>query len=766
MAGGRGSENSVTIDEGQDGRILIGDNDDSNELQNTQTDINSAAVQEIAGPKAVNPFLHGDLGLGQATPYIPNLIGGSQIYGFLDGASIDHIDFNPQSADRDAPASNSLVAVMRLPDGLAEIGLGSHPSAINFPGYDWIVVVNLTSFNLAIPRIGIGVHSSGATMQATLSQLAFDDIDLSTPGPVTLTALNAGQVWVTLIPNGGQTQTVRVNASIAGDDSAGGALTNLEAVELGSSGENQVAYITANAPVLQSVGIATASESFSGFKEIVTGVAGEIYALSATRDALVVMDGTDFRVLQVIENNFDGVGNFENVSDLSASQDGQFVRVRSGVDGVVTLARDAVTGDLAFLQSERLDAGETPFSEAVDATLMDLVFDDVNGTAVAHFALQNRVFGQTVERLKLYTVDPTTGVLTAVPDVPDAQNSHEGEIDLPVGGTFVGISYGGGFVYALSELAGDYVLRGLSATSVGFASGGPIESDDVAFGFRGADHLMATNDFVHLLSESGNFVTTLEQNGIGFDFIQKVQNGARGVTGLIAPVALAESADASFAFVTGRDADNVVVIRLDGSGAMAQRLRNNSAGITGLVAPVSITRGTSGGSIVVATLGDGNTRGGLVSLDSLSELGNATVLRSGDLLTVDQMFVLPDSFGETESVITSWRFAPQESSVADAFPAKAIPLILERDVATDTWTITGVGRTRVIDAGFGEEQRFDFDLQSGSPITTGRYFGWYSTGVDPGQPQPLRGTIDYDTGAGSTTFALDLSTGSFVVDCQ
>jgi len=66
--GGRGTENSITIDEGADGRILIGDNDDSSEIERTATDIESAAVQEITGPMAINPYLFGDLGLGKPQP--------------------------------------------------------------------------------------------------------------------------------------------------------------------------------------------------------------------------------------------------------------------------------------------------------------------------------------------------------------------------------------------------------------------------------------------------------------------------------------------------------------------------------------------------------------------------------------------------------------------------------------------------------------------------------------------------------------------------
>jgi hypothetical protein len=171
---------------------------------------------------------------------------------------------------------------------------------------------------------------------------------------------------------------------------------------------------------------------------------------------------------------------------------------------------------------------------------------------------------------------------------------------------------------------------------------------------------------------------------------------------------------------------------------------------------VEITNGAAGGNLVVATLGDSTTFGGLVSLGTVSELGNAPIERSGQLPTQSQFFVLPDSFGSSDSVIGAWRFMPSVDSFQDAFPTDITPFLLERNESTDTWTITGVGRTRRIDAGFGGVQEFSFDLQAGSSTSTGRYFGWYSEGQVP--PGSERSTVDYDDGIG-TIFELDLSTG-------
>ncbi|MCG8651609.1 MAG: hypothetical protein MI861_17335, partial [Pirellulales bacterium] len=263
-AGGRGSDlgNDFSEDEGADGRIMLGDDDTTDDSGNAGADTGSNSIRDIDGPRAINPFLHGSLGLGKTTPYIPNLIGGSQIYGFLDGITIDEINFNPQSkVARVAPDSDAVVAVMRLPGGLADIGLGDHPSAVDFDGFDWILVANVTDQNLPRPKVSIGVHSDSSTSATTLTPLAFDDLDPATDGPVTLNAFNAGQVWVTLIPNSRQTQTVRVNLSVAGDDFATatgeqvGNLINLKGAVLGTNGTDQVDFVTANIPALGSIGI-------------------------------------------------------------------------------------------------------------------------------------------------------------------------------------------------------------------------------------------------------------------------------------------------------------------------------------------------------------------------------------------------------------------------------------------------------------------------------------------------------------------------------
>ncbi|MCG8648411.1 MAG: lactonase family protein, partial [Pirellulales bacterium] len=514
------------------------------------------------------------------------------------------------------------------------------------------------------------------------------------------------------------------------------------------------------------IGIGDGEEILSQYSEVAAGVNGELYALAENRDALIVLDGTDLRILQVIENNFDGITNLVDPRDISVNTEGpdagRFVRVRTGEDGIATFARDDNTGRLTLLNTQRVEGSSLVNSQT---TVHKVVYDDVNLTAAVHVTVDDTV--DVFELVKLYTVDRTTGLLTAVPDLPDGGSGiqHEGELKPRAGETIVDISFGKrtGLVYVLFEDSTSARLIGVQASATQFFTEFAI-SDDGSLGFTGADRVVGTDNHIHLLSSDENFVVTFAADGTNVTYIQKVTNGTRGVTGLIAPVSVTDSIDGKFAYVASRDADSVVVLNLDGRGAMAQRLSNNSAGVMGLTAPAAITGKTASGAIVAATQGDATNFGQLVTFASIAELGNPTVARGGPLgVGNEKLFILPQPFGESESTIDGWRFLPQAESFQDRSPTDVTPVILERDEATDTWTITGIGRMRRLDAAFGSVQSFSFDLQSGSPTTTNRYFGWYEK--HEGFPGGSRSTVDSSVGVG-TTLELDLSTGSDISSCR
>ncbi|MEM6474011.1 MAG: hypothetical protein AAF802_30960, partial [Planctomycetota bacterium] len=734
---------------------------------------------QIEGPKALNPFLHGDLGDGAFTPYIPNLLGGAQVYGIVDGLNASELDFNPQTIEQDAAESGALVATLRLPGGLADIGLGDHPAAINFVGYDWVLVANVSSLDLADPMIGIGVHSDGVATETTINELAFDDIDRNSDGPQVLRSLNAGDVWATLVPNDGSSPTVRVNMAIGGDPSL---ITSLDAVELAQSGEDQTAYITATKPILQTIGVANDVESFGGLTEIATSPPGVIYALSETRDALLVIDGTDFSILQVVENNVDGITSFTDLRSLTVGSLDSFVQVTTGVNGVATFARDEASGLLTLNQTQFLDFGFdpfnfTPFSDGVNLvnlTATDFGGTDTNGTQIdatvlATFRFADDDSDDVIYRLKAFTREAATGILNEIPDSNPDDAGKDSEIDLAVGETVLDVSAAEASSLQFQVLIGSENGYRVVPYDIGpdlFMAVGGI-AHDATFRLNNADKIIVTGDFVHVLSSTENFVTTLRASASGpaisYEFVQTIANGRSGVSGMLAPTDLTVSPGEELAYITGRDSDSVIVARLDGSGAMVQRLRNNSAGVEGFVAPVGLVSGASGGSLVAATLGDSNTAGGLVSFVPAGQVGNAPISDSGVRNNEDELYVLSQPFGEAESRISQWRFLAQEDSFGLNGPTEIRPLILEP--SGDDWVVTGIGAPRVLSAQSGGVLNFDFELEFGSDVTTGRYFGWYASFTD-GRPEDVangpRGSVGYEENVGASVFRLDLSTGDAI----
>ena len=763
--GGDGTDAAGELDGGQ-GRILLGDNDD--ELESIVTD-DTGSIERFAGPTGDNPYLLGDA-IGTATPYIPNLIGGAHTFGFLsdiDASVISDIDANLDTSDMDDPDANALVAVYRLSGnngGLSSL-LPGNTSAIDFSGHDWIVVVNLTDTHLAFPKIGIGIHDDGSATdtQIDLGYQAIGDDTLQT-----VTALNAGTIWATLIPTPDAGETVRISASITSGTTDSGSIVNLENVALG---EDQVEFITSQIPEYNNVTSAELAEDFSGLREMAVGVDGEIYALPESRDALLVIDGSDFSIRQVIENRFDGVSTFSNASQLEVSSDGKHIYVvnDSGEteDGQISIfERDTTTGVVRFVENQNLNPNKVShLADFVGYKIKKLVLPEIyrnvgDGGEQMAIALYeaSTLDGDTQYRIRLYQRNVATGKMQSVPD--EASFNPFMDSNLGTGEEFMDIVASGENVHLLTS---DKILEvGVTASHLTVNN----TAAAVANGFVGADKIISVNDGitqlrVHALSSTDDFVVTLDSSN-GLSFLQKVEDGNNGVSGLSGPVDLVESSDGTQAYVIGRDSDSVAVINLDGTGAMAQKLRNNSNGVSNLVAPVAIASGLSGDEIAIATLGGGNISGGLVTINTISELGNSLSARSGTDDTEPTLHVLMDSFGTEDSVITSWRYRPSPTSInLTGFAPTVVPVILEL-LPSGEWEITGVGTTRTTDASQGGVQSFDFGLVSGSSETTGRYFGWYTKPQAWGEFVPpqidfegYEGGISYDDG-GETIYRLDI----------
>ena len=260
---------------GFDGRVLLGSGAGQDVNAGGQiTGIQGAPeIGNIAGDNDIdyfsqnelNPFLFGGSNEIRQTPAIEALLGGAELYGFLDGLEgqvlSEVFDFDANVTGQNAADSNGLVAVYRV-DFSAEQVLGldingdGEVGGEDYTGFDMLLVINLTDINLPAPRIG--VHLPGSTDTTLTHPLLFKGAFEQTP--VELTALNAQTAWVTLIPE----EATTVTASIAGTTVANttltsGLITNVTSKELST---NSVTYITAGRPNLDEFLTETTFERF------------------------------------------------------------------------------------------------------------------------------------------------------------------------------------------------------------------------------------------------------------------------------------------------------------------------------------------------------------------------------------------------------------------------------------------------------------------------------------------------------------------------
>ena len=766
--GGDGTRRNYTPDDGAQGRILLGDNDSTTEIVNSGSAFLSKDIDdEFAGPQASNPYLTTGYGVDRTTPYVPNLLGGAQVYGFLDGITaldIAGLDADPQTGAIEGAPADAVVAVYRLGTDLSKLGQGDNKANFTFPGYEWVAVANLTEFNLAFPKISLGVHTDDTTTNADAIGLAYDGVNEASPQ--TVTALNAGTIWVTLAPALAAGETLKVSAAINGDDSALGSLANLDNAVLG---KNQVQYIRVNRPDnVHDTGAATPQADFNGFSEIATGPDGEIYAIAKDRDAILVIDGADYSLRQVVEVGFEGVPVMTNLSNLVATTDGKHVYAQSSQEEIAVFQRDAESGVLTFLQEQTLDAGEFLGLPVDEFTIHEFVYNDLNNTLTARYTHKFN-FSDTFERhrLKAFTRDDSTGLFTEVPDDESSPMRREGHVDAPNDETeFYSIDVNEfGEVSLLSGTDDITVLGRYSATSSGLDSIDFYDGD--LFDFEGANKVVVTGDHVHLINTDEDAVTTLKEEGFDLVFLQRVENGVNGVSGMDSPVNAATSGDGRYLFVVGQDSESLAVIALDGVGAQAQLIRNNSAGVSGLVSPIDVTAAAARSAVVVAAQGDGAAnRGGLVALNFVTGLGNALLERDGRDDDIATLQVLPEPFGPTEAFITDWRFVASPTSIPDLGVGDVTPVLLER-LSDDSWQIAAIGAPRRPRSDTLNGQEFEFGLVSGDTSTANRYFGWLTTpsgAPNPG-PNSFQSGIAYSE-SGQSIFRLDLENGEFEQDAN
>lgn len=316
----------------------------------------SAEVQ-VAAPTATNPYLAGD-------PSTPKLAGtqvglaGPGAGGVLtlsptDTASLlAALDLSPAGIQKLSSGAGDVEAVVRVQAGTALGSATADGFSDNYPGYDMVLVINLSDVPLAAPTFGVG------TSNAPLAT-----------GNVAISALNPGQIWATLVP---ANTAYTVHATVGAGTASAAAFANLNGTALNTITAASVAAHTITPAYIQYVGLTTPTApgggSIQGLNAMVqTADGNQIYGINTATGSLVAIDAASGREIQSFADGVDGVSGLAGATGLAFADgynaatgtnfpDGYlFVTSATGGDDAA-FSRDPATGALTFSDSAALPA--------------------------------------------------------------------------------------------------------------------------------------------------------------------------------------------------------------------------------------------------------------------------------------------------------------------------------------------------------------------------------------------------------------------------
>lgn len=176
-SGGNGPGNAPN---GGSGRLILA----SNVLGGGPGSVTDARVSNFDGSVDYNPFL-GD----RSTAYIPDLVGGAEIFGKLDGIDATAVDF---AALRAAAPGNALAAVLRL-------DVGPTGYSDDYRGYDMLLLINLSDDPLTDPMLGAGYSAETTGLTPLMTGGWAASPTFGGPGFSVLSTLGGHEVWATLV---------------------------------------------------------------------------------------------------------------------------------------------------------------------------------------------------------------------------------------------------------------------------------------------------------------------------------------------------------------------------------------------------------------------------------------------------------------------------------------------------------------------------------------------------------------------------------------
>jgi hypothetical protein len=171
------------VENGQN-RVLVANGNDAR-----------STITTFSGPTNTNPFIEdANGGPGFATPYIPNLMGGAEVFGLLDGVSSTDPFFAAAVAAAGQGAQEALYRVHLGPAGYDN----------DFTGFDAVFLLNLTDSPILDPTLGVVENGTDDSFFQQLLQGGF----LTNPlfggeGPTELASLPGFGVYEILVPDFG-----------------------------------------------------------------------------------------------------------------------------------------------------------------------------------------------------------------------------------------------------------------------------------------------------------------------------------------------------------------------------------------------------------------------------------------------------------------------------------------------------------------------------------------------------------------------------------
>ena len=487
------------------------------------------------------------------------------------------------------------MAVFRFDKGIFVNDEGQLESSVDYTGFDMVVVVNVTSIDLPMPKLGIILPGSTENVER--------DLVIGGLGETTeLTSLPKGAAWATLVP---ETDELKVNASLSFAGLDVDPTTPLEGQLLhrGTS-PFTVEFVTASKPSMGT------EADVQGLEAIAISLDGEhIYGVHGDQSVLIVANAHGLSQRQLLKEGLNdpygaAVTGLEGASDIAIA-DGVHVYVVSPTMQSVAIFDREDTGDLAFRHAVT-NPGKNVFETLAvsqDGTRLFVAGQD----GIAIYARNADQADADFGSLTLLTEPTTAG---GVADFSEVAPSADGSL-----------------LYAVSQAHDTLLVLDADTLEVQQSLSGAVN------GLNGASDVVVDGAFVYVTAQDGNTLSVFQHDTSTNDLshLQTLRSGVEGVRGILQPTDVALTPDQQYVLVTGALSDAVAVFERDldtGKLQFVQVLRNNIGGTTGLETPrVIVTSSESEGyQIFVGSGGDSHTPGGLVAFDKSTSQPEATQL--------------------------------------------------------------------------------------------------------------------------------------------